>query len=77
MADDLSGKKIAIIAADGVEEVELTKPREAVEDAGAETELLSIDDGRDPGDERGHQQVRDLRRRQEGRRCLESTTTTG
>jgi protease I len=45
MADELNGKKIAIIAAEGVEEVELTKPREAVTEAGAETELLSITDG--------------------------------
>src|SRR5689334_8714340 len=45
MADDLNGKKIAIIAAEGVEEVELVKPREAVENAGAETELLSIEEG--------------------------------
>src|SRR6478735_4069230 len=45
MAEDLNGKKIAIIAADGVEEVELVKPREAVESAGATTELLSIETG--------------------------------
>jgi protease I len=45
MADELKGKKIAIIAADGVEQVELEKPRAAVEEAGAETELLSIEDG--------------------------------
>jgi len=45
MADDLNGKKIALLAADGVEQVELEKPREAVENAGAETELLSIEDG--------------------------------
>jgi protease I len=45
MADELKGKKIAIIAADGVEEVELVKPREAVEEAGAETALLSIETG--------------------------------
>lgn len=45
MSDELKGKKIAIIAADGVEEVELTEPRKAVIEAGAETELLSIDDG--------------------------------
>jgi protease I len=45
MADDLNGKKIAILAADGVEQVELDKPREAVENAGAETELLSIAEG--------------------------------
>ena|SRR5215210_2639931 len=45
MADDLNGKKIAILATDGVEQVELEQPREAVEKAGAETELLSIKDG--------------------------------
>ena len=44
MADELNGKKIAIIATDGVEQVELVKPREAVEAAGAETVLLSIED---------------------------------
>jgi protease I len=45
MADDLNGKKIAILAADGVEQVELEKPREAVQDAGGEVELLSIAEG--------------------------------
>ena len=44
MSDELKGKKIAIIATEGVEEVELTKPRDAVSEAGAETELLSIED---------------------------------
>src|SRR6201992_2260754 len=45
MADELKGKKIAILAADGVEQVELERPRQAVEQAGAETELLSIEAG--------------------------------
>jgi protease I len=45
MADDLSGKKIAILAADGVEQVEYERPKQAVEEAGAATELLSLDDG--------------------------------
>ena len=45
MANELEGKTIAILAADGVEQVELEQPRQAVEDAGAETELLSIDSG--------------------------------
>jgi protease I len=45
MADELKGKKIAILAADGVEQVELEEPRKAVEEAGAETELLSIKTG--------------------------------
>ncbi|MBS1861174.1 MAG: type 1 glutamine amidotransferase [Actinobacteria bacterium] len=45
MADELKGKKIAILAADGVEQVELDRPRSAVEQAGAETVLLSIEAG--------------------------------
>ncbi len=45
MADELNGMKIAILAADGVEQVELEKPREAVTEAGAQTELLSIQEG--------------------------------
>ncbi len=45
MANELDGKKIAIIAADGVEQVELEEPRQAVEDAGAETELISLEEG--------------------------------
>jgi len=45
MANELQGKKVAILAADGVEQVELEQPRQAVQDAGAETELLSIDTG--------------------------------
>lgn len=45
MAESLNGKKIAIIATDGVEQVELVKPRDAVQEAGAETELLSPKDG--------------------------------
>lgn len=38
----LSGKKIAILATNGVEEIELTSPREAIEAAGGTTELLSL-----------------------------------
>ncbi|HWE13671.1 MAG TPA: type 1 glutamine amidotransferase domain-containing protein [Solirubrobacteraceae bacterium] len=45
MANELNGKKIAIIATDGVEQVELTEPRKAVEQAGATTELLSPKSG--------------------------------
>jgi protease I len=45
MANELSGRTIAILATDGVEQVELQQPRQAVEDAGARTELLSIKDG--------------------------------
>ncbi len=45
MANELDGKKIAILAADGVEQVELETPKEAVENAGATTELLSLEAG--------------------------------
>jgi protease I len=41
----LSGKKVAILAADMFERVELEKPRKALEDAGASTEVISIHDG--------------------------------
>jgi protease I len=45
MAEELRGKKVAILATDGVERVELEQPRSALRDAGAEVELLSIHDG--------------------------------
>ena len=45
MANILRGKRVAILAADGVERVELETPREAVQDAGGETELLSLKAG--------------------------------
>ena len=45
MANELQGKRIAFIAADGVEQVELTEPWKAVEQAGAEPELLSVEEG--------------------------------
>ncbi|HEX6761279.1 MAG TPA: type 1 glutamine amidotransferase domain-containing protein [Gaiellaceae bacterium] len=46
MADTkLKGKRIAIIAADMVEQVELVEPRKALEAAGAETELISMKPG--------------------------------
>lgn len=45
MADELRDHKIAILATDGVEQVELEQPREAVQEAGAHAVLLSIDDG--------------------------------
>jgi len=45
MAGALTGRRIAILAADGVERVELERPREALEDAGAHTEVISITSG--------------------------------
>jgi protease I len=46
MADQkLQGKRVAIIAADMVERVELIEPRKALQEAGAETELVSLKPG--------------------------------
>lgn len=45
MANELRGKRVAILAADGVERVELEQPRQAVQDAGVATDLLSLHDG--------------------------------
>jgi deglycase len=41
----LKGKRVAIIAADMVEQVELVEPRKALDEAGATTELLSLKPG--------------------------------
>src|SRR3954447_22155915 len=46
MAGKLDGKKIAfLVAPEGAEQVELTEPWKAVEDAGGSPELLSIESG--------------------------------
>jgi protease I len=45
MADMLKGKKVAILAADMFERVELEEPRQALEDAGADVEVVSIREG--------------------------------
>ena len=37
----LNGRKIAILVAEGFEQVEMTEPRKALEQAGAETEIVS------------------------------------
>ena len=41
----LAGKRIAILATEGVEEVELTKPRKALEEAGATVDLIAPEAG--------------------------------
>jgi protease I len=41
MEKQLNGKRVAILVADGFEQVELTGPQEALEAAGAETEIVS------------------------------------
>jgi protease I len=45
MAGELDGMKVAVLAADGVEQVELDRPWQALEEAGAEPELVSLDAG--------------------------------
>jgi protease I len=45
MSDDLSGKRVAFLATDGVEQVVLVDPWNAVSGAGAAAELVSIHDG--------------------------------
>jgi len=45
VANELQGRRVAILATDGVEQVELEEPRRAVTDAGADTELLSLRPG--------------------------------
>jgi protease I len=45
MAGELNGRHVAILAADGVERVELERPRQALDRAGARTTLLSIHNG--------------------------------
>src|SRR3954468_24307481 len=42
----LQGKRVAIVAADMGERVELVEPRKALEDAGAQTELISLKPGK-------------------------------
>ena len=42
---ELTGKKIAFLATDMVEQVELTEPWKAVEEAGGTPELVSLEDG--------------------------------
>jgi protease I len=45
MTGKLEGKRIAILATDGVEQVELTEPRDAVTREGARTEIVSLSEG--------------------------------
>jgi protease I len=57
MAGKLDGKKVAILVADGFEQVEMTEPRKALEAEGAQTVLISPAQGQvkaaqkdEPGD---------------------------
>jgi protease I len=46
MNDQLKGKRVAIVVADGFEQVELTQPKQALEKAGAETDIISPNENR-------------------------------
>src|ERR1700691_340021 len=45
MEKNLQGKRVAILATDGFEQVELTEPKKNLEDAGAKVTVLSIKPG--------------------------------
>ena len=45
MTKQLQGRKVAILAADGVKKVELERPRAAVEGVGGQVQLLSLKTG--------------------------------
>jgi len=45
MADELQGKHVAFLFTEGVEQVELTEPLEAVRSAGADVDLISLQKG--------------------------------
>lgn len=49
MSSELSGKRVAILLTDGFEQVEMTEPRKALEQAGAKAELVSPAKGRVEG----------------------------
>jgi protease I len=45
MADRLNGKKVAFLATDGVEQIELTEPWKTVQEEGGTPELISLESG--------------------------------
>lgn len=49
MASSLKGKTVAILATDGFEQSELMKPKQALEDAGAKTQVVSPAEGKIKG----------------------------
>jgi protease I len=46
MSDELKGKNVAILVANGFEQVELTEPKRALEEAGAQTFDVSPEKGK-------------------------------
>ncbi len=49
MAGELNGKRVAIVVANGFEQVEMTDPRKALDQAGAQTDLVSPEEGKVKG----------------------------
>jgi len=49
MSNALNGKRVAILVTDGFEQVELTSPREALEEAGAKCTVISDKEGKVQG----------------------------
>jgi protease I len=49
MGTKLRGLKVAILVADGFEQIELTEPKKALDEAGAETKIVSPADGQVQG----------------------------
>ena len=48
-SETLNGLKVAVLVTDGFEQVEMTEPRKALDEAGAETRLVSPKDGQVKG----------------------------
>jgi protease I len=49
MVGKLEGKRVAVLVANGFEQVEMTDPRKALDEAGAETDLISPEKGKVKG----------------------------
>lgn len=49
MPESLQGRRVAVLATDGVEQIELTEPWKALEQAGAQVQLISIKPGQIQG----------------------------
>ena len=45
MANELKGKKVAFLFTEGAEQAEVIEPLEAVKEAGADTEIVSLETG--------------------------------
>jgi protease I len=60
MTQELKGVRVAILVAEGFEQVELTEPKNALESAGAETQIVSPANGEVQGWNHFEKGVKDL-----------------